>query len=68
MTPPVVDKISKYQHQISRAPQGVVVHATPSWKTFRPASPEFVKASFDPRAAGRRAVRRHGEALRRLAD
>lgn len=54
---------------ISIAPQGgnAVVHARQSWTAFRPASPD-PRVPFDPREAGRRAVRRHGEALRRLAD
>lgn len=31
-------------------------------------APYGVRRSFDPQAAGRRAVRKHGEALRRLSD
>jgi hypothetical protein len=33
-----------------------------------PVTPAGVRRSFDPEAAGRRAVRKHGEALRRLSD
>jgi hypothetical protein len=38
-----------------------------SWPTFSTA-PGRSERSFDPRAAGRRAVRKHSDALRRLSN
>ena len=39
-----------------------------SWALVHDARTKGIRRSFDPDAAGRRAVRKHGEALRRLSD
>lgn len=57
-------------NRINAAPEGAnaTVCAVPSWQAFRPASPVGAPAKFDARAAGRRAVLKHRDALRRLSD
>jgi hypothetical protein len=61
---------TRHQHEINEGARGagLVVNARASWSVLAPATPATRRRDFNPERAGRRAVDKHGEALRRLAD